>query len=109
MRTCPNCGFADPPQWKNVPFRLYGEYMTFAEFKELYPQIAEELVKNPKLVFDKYNGYHLTRAGYVHRVPKQFCVDGKFYHESSTHEKPKDPFQKKLPRFTSGLKGGGNE
>ena len=99
MRVCPKCGYVDPLQWKNLPMRLYGEYMTFEEFKELYPTIAEQLRQNPKIVFNEYNAYHLSKAGYVHRCPKILCQNGRFYHESSTKEKPKDPFQRKLDIF----------
>jgi len=96
MKVCPKCGFCDPPEWKNLHFQLYSEYMPFEDFEQLYPELAAKLKQNPKLVLDEYNGYHLTKAGYVHRAPKYLCINGKFYHGSSTTEKPKDPFQKKL-------------
>ena len=96
MRVCPECGYVDPPEWKNTRWQLYTEYMTFEDFQTLYPNQAAALKENPKLVTDDVNGYHLTKSGHVHRVPKYLCINGKFYHGSSTTEKPKDPFQQKL-------------
>ena len=96
MRICPNCGYVDPPEWKNCRWQLYTEYMTFEDFEMLYPKLAIILKKFPKLITDNCNGYHLTKSGHVHRVPKYLCINGKFYHGGSTTEKPKDPFQKKL-------------
>ncbi len=99
MRVCPDCGCVDPPEWKNLHFQLYTEYMIFDDFNRLYPKLAAELKKNPYLIFDekKFNAYHLTKAGYVHRVPNVLIIDGKWYHGGNTTEKPKkDPFQRKL-------------
>jgi len=99
MRICPKCGFVDPPEWKNLHFQLYHEYMIFDDFQRLYPQLAARLKQNPKIIFDdkKQNAYHLTKAGYVHRVPAYLITDEKkWFHASSLYEKPKDPFQKKL-------------
>lgn len=102
MRTCPNCGFKDPLEWKNLHFQLYHEYMTLEDFKRIYPKLAAELLRQQKLkktkniLFDDFNAYHLTNAGYVHRVPRELCPNGKWFHASSLYEKPKDPFQKKL-------------
>ena len=104
MRVCPKCGYRDPLEWKNMPHQLYQEYMTFEEFRELYPKLATALLLEMKIrgtknvIFDESNGYHLSKAMYVHRCPKYLCKNGKFYHGSSTLEKPKhkDPLQKKL-------------
>jgi len=90
MKICPKCGFVDPPEWRNLHFQLYTEYMKLEDFEQLYPQLAAQLKANPYIIFDKYNAYHLTKAGYVHRVPKYLCSNGKWYHGSSTTEKPKD-------------------
>ena len=102
MRTCPKCGFRDSLEWKNLHFQLYHEYMTLEDFRRLYPKLARELLKQQteigtkNIVYDDYNAYHLTKAGYVHRVPKELCPDGKWFHASSIYEKPKDPFQQRL-------------
>lgn len=102
MRVCPKCGYHDPIEWKNLHFQLYHEYMTLEDFQQLYPKLAAELLQKQEKVgtkniaFDEYNGYHLTKAGYVHRVPKELCLNDKWFHASSLYEKPKDPFQKKL-------------
>ena len=96
MRVCPKCGFRDPLEWKNLRFRIYAEYMTFEDFQRVYPDLAALLKESPKILCDEHHCYHLTKSGHVHRVPKYLCIDGKFYHGSSTLEKPKDPFQKKL-------------
>ena len=80
--------------------------MTLEDFKRLYPKLARELceqqekVGTKNITFDKYNAYHLTKAGYVHRVMKELCLNGKWFHASSLYEHPKDPFQKKLLEAT---------
>ena len=85
-----------------MPHQLYQEYMMFEEFKEIYPELAADLLADKEIrgtknvIFDDHNGYHLSKAMYVHRCPKYLCINGKFYHGSSTLEKPKDPHQKKL-------------
>lgn len=102
MRVCPKCGYRDPPEWKNLHFQLYHEYMPFEDFQRLYPKLAAELLQKQEIVgtknivFDEYNAYHLTRAGYVHRVQKELCPNGKWFYASSIYEKPKDPFQRTL-------------
>jgi len=107
MRVCPKCGFHDPPEWKNLHFQLYHEYITFEDFQQLYPTLAERLLEIQKaagtknIIFDEYTAYHLTKAGYVHRVPKELCPEGKWFHASNLYEKPKDPFQKKLLEVTT--------
>lgn len=104
MRVCPKCGFVDPPEWKNLHFQLYHEYMTLEDFKQLYPQMAELLLEQQQkvgtknIIFDekKHHAYHLTKASYVHRVPAYLIIDRKWFHASSLYDKPKDRFQRKL-------------
>ena len=96
MRVCPECGYRDPLEWRNLRFRLYAEYISLDDFTQLYPELAAQLKENPKCVCDSAHCYHLTKSGHVHRVPAYLCINGKFYYGGNTLEKPKDPFQKKL-------------
>jgi hypothetical protein len=91
MRVCPKCGYNDPIIWKNMPHQLYQEYTTFEDFEQEYPDLAPKLKLSPKLLLDSCNGYHLSKSGHVHRCPKYLCVNGKFYHGSSTLEKHRKP------------------
>lgn len=97
MKVCPKCGYRDPPEWRNLHFQLYTEYMEMEEFERLYPDLAERLKSNPYLVQDQHNAYHLTKAGYVHRVPNELIFNRKWYHGSNTTEKPKKPSTFKDP------------
>lgn len=107
MRVCPKCGFKDPLEWKNLHFQLYHEYMALEDFQRIYPKLAKELLLQQKqlrtknITFDEGHAYHLTKKGYVHRVPKELCPNGKWFHASSLYEKPKDPFQRKLLECTT--------
>ena len=103
MRVCPKCGHKDYLEWKNLPYQLYNEYMAWADFQNLYPKIASELELSPKFVNGKDgHGYHRIKKGHiVHRAPIELCINGKFYHGSSTMEKHKIkvPSQLKLSEW----------
>ena len=100
IRVCPKCGYEDPLEWRNLPHQLFMEYMRFDDFERLYPELAAHLKENPKLIFDEFNAYHLTKKGFVHRLPKTHCLmkngEAKWNWYSSCYCKPKDPFQRKL-------------
>ena len=91
---CHRCGYADSPEWKNMPWRRYTSYCHIDELSD------EEL---KKLIISKGNvrippyKYHLTDSGYVHRIAIRDSRNPKS--EDITEppmEKPKDPFQRKL-------------
>lgn len=99
LKVCPNCGFRDPPEWKHLKFGIYRDYCTIEDFARIQPQMAMKLWKNPKIICDDYHCYHLTSGGFVHRLMKELCPDGKWFYGSNVYEKPKDPFQRKLGEF----------
>jgi hypothetical protein len=107
MRQCPKCGYKDLLEWKNLPHQLYHEYMTWEDFKRLYPKLAEELErvvvakqKGNMVNGQDGHGYHLTRqrkhGRWVHRTLIELCLKGKWFSGSSVYEKPKPPNQKRL-------------
>lgn len=107
MRICPSCGFKDFLEWKNLPHQLYHEYMAWEDFKRLYPKLADELerivaAKQKGNMVDGKDGhaYHLTKqrkqGRWVHRVPIELCIKGKWFSGSSIYEKPKSPNQCRL-------------
>lgn len=99
MRVCPKCGYEDPLEWRNLPHQLFMEYMRIEDFRRLYPELAEQLHDNSVVLAD-HNAYHLTRKGFVHRLPETHCLtkDGKpkWNWYSSCYEKPKDRRQTRL-------------
>ena len=95
MRVCPSCGYKDFLEWKNLPHQLYHEYMILEDFERLYPELAKQLKEKVKLkqrgnMVDGKDGhgYHLVKAGYVHRVPIQLCPNGRWFSGSSIYENP---------------------
>ena len=40
---CPKCGYADDLRWRNTYWDPFTSTMSWSDFKELYPEVAEEL------------------------------------------------------------------
>ncbi len=73
MRVCPKCGFVDPPYWGHSKFSAWIDLIEFADFKELYPELAKKLEQGEKLVEDK--DYYYRRTKNMRRVHRKAKID----------------------------------
>jgi hypothetical protein len=88
MRECPQCGFKEPPIWRNrMAKRLYVQYCRIDEFELWYPKLAKELKNAPlgknesRYLFNNGVKYKLTKKGYVERIDAFLCA----------HPEPENP------------------
>jgi hypothetical protein len=69
-RVCHKCGFTDPPIWKHQSHKRFTDYTHRDELKLWEPDLYARLCSN-KLINTVTVGayrYHLSKAGYVHRI-----------------------------------------
>lgn len=98
MRECPNCGYKDPPYWRNVRFRLFTSCCHLEDFKLLKPKLAEQIVTEID-VCEKPYIYHLVKkANIVQRIHIDDSMDGKSWREPEQEKsfKFKNPQQQVL-------------
>ena len=104
MRICPKCEFEDSPYWRHSRYNNWWDFMEFENFKEEYPELAEQLLEGQKTrtkkanrIEDKHYVYVKSRKSkYVYRMCK---LDGPWmYSFHGLGEKPNetDPAQTKL-------------
>ncbi len=68
MRQCPKCGHIDPPNWRPPPFGPDFDYVRFDEFRELLPDLADEIAHGG-IGFDELYAYRASKTRkYVYRV-----------------------------------------
>jgi len=66
---CPKCGYRDEPCWKAHRYSLYVVYCRLDELEPFRPDLAKRLQLEKDLDDGPYT-YHLTKTGYVLRVPR---------------------------------------
>lgn len=98
MRECPNCGYMDPPYWRNVRFRIFTSVCTLEDFKLLHPDLAERIVTEINLVHKNYIYHLVKKTMYVQRIHISDSMDGKSWREpeQEKHFKFQDARQRKL-------------
>lgn len=73
MRVCPKCKFVDPPQWRHSRYSYWIDHCEISHFKELHPNLYEQLINGAKLVEDDDYIYRLTKNRA--RVERKALVD----------------------------------
>lgn len=70
MRECPNCGYIDPPYWRNRLFDYEVEICNIEELKSILPSVAMKLEASPRghTIEEGVYGYRLTKTGWVYRL-----------------------------------------
>ena len=80
MRKCPNCGFQEPPIWRQTLRRLYTEYCHIDDLETWDKELAAQL-REKKYVFKDGVKYVLNTVGYIHRIDAFLCA----------HPEPENP------------------
>ena len=101
MRACPNCGYVDPPEWRQVPWKFDVDFCHSEDFARLHPELYKKLMKGHKVVFDEHFAYRFSGKSRkaVWRVWRKLYEWGgmsafNIPMESVTHKR--DPYQRKL-------------
>jgi hypothetical protein len=98
MRECPNCGYINPPYWRNVRFRIFTSCCHLEDFKQLKPALAERITTEIDLIEDHYIYHLVKKANIVQRIHITDSIDGKSWREpeQEKHFKFVVPEQQKL-------------
>ena len=101
MRVCPGCGYVDPPEWRQVPWKFDVDGCHTEDFARLHPEQYQQLMNGHKVVFDDDFAYRFSGKSkkFVWRVwRKLYEWGGKSAFnvpmESVIHNR--DPFQTRL-------------
>ncbi|MBA7708216.1 hypothetical protein ES703_117108 [subsurface metagenome] len=102
MRVCPECGYTDPPCWRQVPWKFDTDFARTDDFKRLHPEVYRKLEIGHKIVCDEHFAYRFSGKAkiVVWRVwKKAYECGGKSAFnipmERALHKL--DQFQRKLP------------
>jgi hypothetical protein len=81
LRECPVCHYKDPPYWRNVRFRIFTSCCNLEDFKALFPELAERIVKEINIVVKPYIYHLVVKANIVQRIHIDDSIDGKSWRE----------------------------
>ena len=109
MRECPNCGYKDPPYWRNVRFRIFTSCCSLEDFKTLHKELGMRIEKEINVIGHGHKGqesyiYHLVKkSNIVQRIHIDDSMDGKSWREpeQEKHYKFKAQGQQTLMMLTS--------
>lgn len=73
MKTCPKCGFEDPPIWRNTLRQLFTEHCHINDLEIWNPELAAAL-KEKRYICINGTKYKLNKKGsHVHRIAARYC------------------------------------
>ena len=81
MRECPQCGFKEPPIWRNKLHRLYTQYCRLDELEDWDQELAN-LLKQNNYVFKDGVKYQNNGKGYINKIEAYLCQDPNPNHSS---------------------------
>ena len=81
MRECPKCGYKDPPYWRHVRFRIFTDCCHIEDFRMMFPDLAERIVKEIDLVVRPYIYHFVKKALMVQRIHVDDSLDGTSWRE----------------------------
>jgi len=106
MRECPNCGYKDPPYWRNVRFRIFTSCCSLEDFAIINPVLALKISKEIDIIEKPYIYHLVKKANIVQRIHIDDSMDGKSWREpeQEKHYKFKAQGQQTLMMLSSQLK-----
>ncbi|MGD6808589.1 MAG: hypothetical protein ACQCN3_02710 [Candidatus Bathyarchaeia archaeon] len=81
MRECPECGYKDPPYWRNVRFRIFTSCCGIDDFAILFPKLAKRIVTEINIAHKNYIYHYVKKAKMVQRIHIDDSLDGKSWRE----------------------------
>ncbi len=69
MRTCPKCGYVDPPYWRHSKYSYWIDQTEYENFENMHPELCPlqhgELTEDENYVYRR-----MKKSGYIERKAK---------------------------------------
>lgn len=101
MRECPKCGYQDPPYWRHVRFRIFTDCCYLEDFKTMFPELYERIIKEVDIVVKPYIYHLVVKANIVQRIHFLDSRDGTSWREPDQEKTYKFKVPNQSTLFTS--------